>query len=454
MEPADHPTQSLFDLLNAITGLVSQYFTAHPGVYDNVVGGVLVLILAALFPLVQKRATRRFWHFVGWLGSKRGFSKLALGAYRRELVNQYGTLVNIYLGKEEILTLGQVFVPLTLRASGKTELSENRTTGQILTDDQQKRLLLLGAPGSGKSTLLKALVAGVSRREWPQFKDLQPVLVSLREFGQAADKKSLLDWLVEDELPRFGLRNSKPLLESLLAKGRVLLLLDGLDEVAGERLEIVNRAISLFLAELDKTQACRVLLTCREQNYDDLPDRHHYTREGFTEYRVAELREAEIREIVRRRQESFADKRKSMANYLEQVFRHGDILQLHRNPLLLTLSMGVYLHRPGEEVPHNLAQFYEQSIDNLLRRHDFREAVGSRSANRFKAECKFRLLRHFALKNRKRPALPPVTVRKKPSSSAFLRRTINGFISTLETTYRSLAGQRPIAGRILSATRA
>ncbi len=399
MEPANHPTQSLFDLLNAITGLISQYFTAHPGVYDNVVGGVVVLILAALFPLVQKRVARNFRHFVGWLGSKRGFSKLALGAYRRELVNQYGTLVNIYLGKEEELTLRQVFVPLTLRASGTTELSENRSTGQILTDDQQKRLVLLGAPGSGKSTLLKALVAGVSRREWPQFKDLQPVLVSLREFGQAVDKKSLLDWLVEDELPRFGLRNSKPLLESLLAKGRVLLLLDGLDEVAGERLEIVNRAISLFLAKLDKTQVCRVLLTCREQNYDDLPDRDHYIREGFTEYRVAELREAEIREIVRRRQSSFTDKRKSMANYLEQVFRHGDILQLHRNPLLLTLSMGVYLHRPGEEVPHNLAQFYEQSIDNLLRRHNFREAVGSRSANRFKAECKFRLLRHFALQN-------------------------------------------------------
>jgi len=37
MEPANHPTQSLFELLNAITGLISQYFTARPGVYDNTV---------------------------------------------------------------------------------------------------------------------------------------------------------------------------------------------------------------------------------------------------------------------------------------------------------------------------------------------------------------------------------------------------------------------------------
>ena len=58
------------------------------------------------------------------------------------------------------------------------------------------------------------------------------------------------------------------------------------------------------------------------------------------------------------------------------------------------------------------------------------------------------------LLHRKRPALPPVIVRKKPSSSAFLRRTINGFISTLETTYRGVAGQWPVASRILSAARA
>jgi len=362
-------------------------------------GTILAMLLVFAAAQFWRQASDRFWRIVGWLGSFQILSPLALRAYRREVATRYGRLVNIYLGKEEELSLNQVFVPLTLRASGDAiDFAENRSTAQILTDAKQKRLLLLGAPGSGKSTLLKALAAGVSRREWPQFHDLVPVFVSLREYGAVADKTGLLDWLVEKELPRLGLRNPKPLLESLFAKGRVLLMLDGLDEVASERLDTVNRAISQFLEDLDNAQACRVLLTCREQNYDDLPDRHHYSREGFTEYRVADLRESEIREIVRRRQDSFTEKHKSMANYLEQVFRHSDILRLHRNPLLLTLSMGVYLHRPGEEVPHNLAQFYEQAIDNLLRRHDFREIAG-RSANQFKAECKFRVLRHFALQN-------------------------------------------------------
>lgn len=398
MEPSRNAEQTLFDLLNAITDLVSKYFTAHPGVYDTVVGGFAFVFLYAVFLIIQRQAANRFWRAVGWLGSVQGFSRLAWWAYRSNLISEYGKLVNIYLGIEEKLSLSQVFVPLTLRISGSANLGENRTTEQILTDDKQKRLVLLGAPGSGKSTLLKALAAGISRREWPQFGDLEPVLASLREYAHAVEKKSLLDWLTEDELPRFGLRNSKPLLKSMLAKGRILLLLDGLDEVANDKLEAVNRAIAIFIDDLDAQKTCRVLLTCREQNYDDLPDRHHYTRDGFAEYRVAELRDSEIREIVRRRQNSFTEKQKSMANYLEQVFRHADILQLHRNPLLLTLSMGLYLHRIGEEVPHNLAEFYEQAIDNLLYRHDFRETK-DHPINRYKAKDKFRLLRHFALLN-------------------------------------------------------
>jgi len=86
--------------------------------------------------------------------------------------------------------------------------------------------------------------------------------------------------------------------------------------------------------------------------------------------------------------------------------------------------------------------------------HPFREGNG-------RAQREF--INHLAYKNGfsiaweklcKRPALPPVILLDKPSSSAFLRRMINGFISTLETTYRGLAGQWPVAGRILPATRA
>ena len=344
-----------------------------------------------------KQATPRFWRAVGWLGGLRGFSWLALRAYLRTLEATHSMLVNIYLGLTEELSLRQFFVPLTLRSTDRKALeAPPRTTQQILTDAEQKRLLLLGAPGSGKSTLLKALAVGVSRHEWVDFNDLAPVLASLRAYGPVADQKPLLAWLAEDHLPHYGLRKAAALLENLLAQGRVLLLLDGLDEVAGDKLDWVNRRISDFLRDNDKSERrCRVLLTCREQNYDALADREHYPREGFTVYRVAELRDSEIEDIVQRRADSFTERGKSKEHYLKQVYLHPGIAQLHRNPLLLTLSMGVYLHGPDTEVPQNLAQFYEQSIDNLLRRWNFRESDGQ-SRNRFNAEDKFRFLRYFA----------------------------------------------------------
>jgi formylglycine-generating enzyme required for sulfatase activity len=49
----------------------------------------------------------------------------------------------------------------------------------------------------------------------------------------------------------------------------------------------------------------------------------------------------------------------------------------------------------------------------------------------------------------KHPTPPPVILRNKPSSSGFCARMINGFIGTLETTHRRLAGRRLVAGRIL-----
>ena len=389
-----------FDLTAYFARAQDQFYTdpntfllpAAAGVASTLVAAMLTIALVQLW----KQASLRFWRMLAWLGSKPGFSWLALNAYRREVEDRYGKLRNIYLGKEEILSLRDVFVPLTLH--GKTaSFTENQTTRQILTEPKQKRLVLLGAPGSGKSTLLKAWASGISRRESPELRELIPVFVSLRSYAQAEPEQSLLDWLVNKELPGLHLRNPRNLLQNLLEQGRVLLLLDGLDEVAHNRLDTINRAVSALLAA-DVKHQCRVWLTCREQNYEDLPDRDHYRLEGFEEYRVAELRDSQIREIVRRRESDFKDQGKIPAHYLEQVFQRSDILQLHRNPLLLTLSMGVYLHQPSNDIPHKLAEFYQQAIDNLLLRHHFQKTQ-DKPANLFDKDDKLHLLQEFALEN-------------------------------------------------------
>jgi len=90
----------------------------------------------------------------------------------------------------------------------------------------------------------------------------------------------------------------------------------------------------------------------------------------------------------------------------------------------------------------------------IARGIDERPVIPNRPRKSWGAETTFPVDLSDKAEMRKRPALPPVILLDKPSSSAFLRRIINGFISTLEKPYRGMAGQRPVAGRVLPATRA
>jgi len=383
---------------------ISEAYLKDPETFFiNIVIGVLGTIVAAFLTYLAVQAwegaKEQFWKVVAWLGTIRGLHRLALSAYLQSVRQKFGILKNIYLDKEEPLDLHRVFVPLTLHyRSGaiREEDKIRRDTKTILTNPNEKRLVIIGDPGSGKSTLLKALASGVSRRQWAEFKDLVPVLVSLRSFSQRADKKPLFDWLAQDYLPEFNLKNGEFLLKRLLEQGRILLLLDGLDEVNEEHLEFLFDEIETFLTHQDK--GCRVFVTCREQNYDLLSEyKVIFQRHDFVEYRLSDMRDSELEEMVRLRCEDFQKHGKDVQGFLNAVYEQSNITRLHRNPLLLTLSIALYLYRPERgKIPHNIAEFYEESILHLLRRHDFTGDPDREKRNRFDAKDKYALLQRFA----------------------------------------------------------
>ncbi len=130
-----------------------------------------------------------------------------------------------------------------------------------------QKLVILGDPGSGKSSLIRFLALRWARIAEPAVRDTQPIplVIDLREYGrwQCEGRKGFVRFLevapVWHEWPR-------GLLDQLLAqRGRVVLLLDGLDEIFDvQTREAVVNDIQRFSSECAHTP---ILVTSRVVGY-------------------------------------------------------------------------------------------------------------------------------------------------------------------------------------------
>jgi hypothetical protein len=139
------------------------------------------------------------------------------------------------------------------------------------------RALLLGLPGSGKSVALRT-TAGfyAARATWPL-----PLHVPLGRLVQLLSVRDFRDALVDAALTLEPLHEQPALREAAIAaleEGDAVVLLDGLDEIRGERAAVLS-GLADFLSEADP--ALEVLLSTRDSAYSDA------SQLGLAELRLA-----------------------------------------------------------------------------------------------------------------------------------------------------------------------
>jgi hypothetical protein len=243
------------------------------------------------------------------------------------------------------------------------------------SEKRRKRgIVILGDPGSGKTTHLKRLLLWCLRKGAEPINSpgsMLPVFLPLRELG---DLNSGLDAFIQDQLDSPHLKTPSGFGERLLTRGNLLLLLDGLDEVADlSQRECVARWIT---DALKYHPTCRFVVTSRFAGYsptvrlsEDFLEMHIRSLteeqvEGFVHnwYRIVETglaRDPEQAEgIAREKADSLVERLRG------PDFRARRVLELTRNPLLLANICLVHRHRGS--LPQKRARLYEECIDVLL----------------------------------------------------------------------------------------
>jgi len=303
----------------------------------------------------------------------------ALVAYRHYLINECGFIqldglpADSDVGSRR-LRLENLFVPLhvdiTLRVNGEDKKLERQKIGDALT--RHHRLALLAAPGGGKSTLVKRLAVAYvdSARRKEIADDLPernwlPLFFRCRELrdltrGSFAD---LLQALSEREPVRQYARVFRTLVDRALLAGRVLLLVDGLDEISdpGDRAAFVCMLRSAVQAYPNTA----LLITSREAGFRHVaahlaPLCTICNLSPFDSDDIRRLSVAWHTEVV-----SDSEKVRSDAEALAAtVVKNDRIKRLAVNPLLLTTLLLV--KRWVGSLPTRRAALYGKAVEVLL----------------------------------------------------------------------------------------
>ncbi|MBD0263290.1 MAG: NACHT domain-containing protein, partial [Tolypothrix sp. Co-bin9] len=219
------------------------------------------------------------------------------------------------------------------------------------------KLMILGKPGAGKTTFLKYLAIRCIGGEFEPH--LVPIFVSLKNFAEVVNKTGLLEFITQFvQASQFSLEDSQQdaNIKQLLIHGRMLILLDGLDEVKEQdSIRVFNEIRDLS----DRFSENQFAITSRIVAVE-------YIFEQFTEVEIADFSDQQIVEFAVKWFE--IKEPLETEELLKKLQQNKRIQELATTPLLLTLVCLIF-----EEIanlPTNRSELYKEAVYVLLKKWD------------------------------------------------------------------------------------
>ncbi|ESA33775.1 signal transduction protein with nacht domain protein [Leptolyngbya sp. Heron Island J] len=241
-------------------------------------------------------------------------------------------------------------------AIGRRNRNEKRSGIDVA--NEKHYLMVLGAPGAGKSTFLRKLGLEALRtfhHEYTAYHHRKiPVLLELKRF-EADDIDIAM--LIAEEFGNCGFPAPAEFVQQALRQGKLLILLDGLDEVPTANLDNVICTIQDFVDRYDQN---RFVGSCRTAAYHG-----GFTR--FSDVGMADFDNEQIEQFIVNWFSSEQDMERATSQRCWETLqeeKNRAAKELAHTPLLLTFLCLVYDR--SQRFPANRSSLYQRALRILL----------------------------------------------------------------------------------------
>jgi hypothetical protein len=334
--------------------------------------------------------SERYLLMLWWTLTSRFTSK-----YYKNLVYRYRTYrtLGISIRGKFTFDFEEIFVPLRVDIESLEKISssmiqpESQKEGLNIWDflaaanknPAYQRIAIIGAPGSGKTTLLEHVALTYAqnkqRHQHRKAPNLIPVLLTLRDLKNqvSSDGQPILSEVLEKQEWVKRLKPRAGWFEQKLKKKKVLVMLDGLDEIADptER-KTISDWVNIQMGIYPNTT---FVLTSRPFGYKSAPieqirvvlEVQPLGRRQMERFIRNWYVQSEIMHQVRKADAGVVEVANIQADDLINRVRHNaDLLLLAFNPLLLTMIATV--HDNSGALPRTRIELYSEICDVLLGR--------------------------------------------------------------------------------------
>ena len=261
--------------------------------------------------------------------------------------------------------------PVKYRGHTRSEMYFDELQVETIAKGSSNAILVVGDAGSGKSTSLWRIAYEVIKRDEGRGSRI-PIVVAARDLNEDAISRDGFVSEIRRLSCEFASVSESLFRDEDLHNGRVVLLVDGLDEITdGDRRRRIGDAIRVFHRTYHR---CSVVLTTRP----DVDTERDFSAYGIKAYDIAPISWNQVEKIVQRvlkNRTLTGAQMESVRRGTQQVLRQiEEVHGFQLTPLLATVYAAAAEYSRSD-IPANVTELFKKYVEFMLGRWDERKGL-------------------------------------------------------------------------------